>query len=143
LRFIHGIGADQPLGQVERLDQKKPVVVRGRERLVGPAVHRARRRDVEHGQLRHRVRMIEAQPVRDTAAAIVADETEPRMSEIAHQLDHVLRHRALRVRRVLAIGRRLAGIAIAAKIGADNRVVAGERWRHPMPAHVRLRIAVQ
>ena len=77
-QVVDGIGADQPLGQVERLDQEEPVVVRAGERLVGPAVHDPRRRDVEHGDAFDRVRVIEAQPVRDPGAAVVTGQHEAR-----------------------------------------------------------------
>ena len=93
--------------------------------------------------MRHRIGMIEAQSVCDTAAAIVADEAKRRMPEIAHQLDHVTRHRTLRIGGVRVVGWRLARIAVAAKIGADDGVVLRERRRDAMPDHVRLRITVQ
>src|SRR6185312_1786156 len=57
MQKVHGIGADQPLGQVERLDQEEPMIVGGRERLVGMRVHRACRRDVEDCELRHGIRV--------------------------------------------------------------------------------------
>ncbi len=46
--------------------------------------------------------MIEAQPVRDAPAAVVAGEPEAREAQRAHQLDLVGRHRALRVVDVVA-----------------------------------------
>ena len=52
------------------------MVVRRRERLVGVREHRTGRRDVEHGELRHGVRMIEAQPMRNASAAVVSYEPE-------------------------------------------------------------------
>ncbi len=64
--------------EVEGLDQEEPVVVRGRERHVGLREHRPRRRDVEHGDALDRLRMIEAQAMRDAPAAIVAGEAEAR-----------------------------------------------------------------
>ena len=63
------------------------MVVRRRERLSVRAYIDPRRRDVEHGDALDRLRMIEAQPMRDAPAAIVADEPEPREAERAHHLD--------------------------------------------------------
>src|SRR5579864_3617854 len=79
---VNGIGADQTLGQVERLDQEEPVIVGGRECLIGVRVHRARRRDVDDRELRHGVGVIETKPMRDASAAIMADQAETRMAEI-------------------------------------------------------------
>src|SRR6186713_3115560 len=87
LEVVLRVGADQPLGKIERLDQEEPVVVRRRERLVGVREHRTGWRDVEHGELRRGVRMIEAQPMRNASAAVVSYEPELRMAEIPHQFD--------------------------------------------------------
>ena len=79
-QVIDGIGADQPFGEVEWLDQEEPVVVRGREGHVGAGIHRAGGRDVEHRHALDGMRVIEAQPMRDAPAAIVSDELELRES---------------------------------------------------------------
>src|SRR5439155_4965857 len=46
-KVVRRVGADETLGQVVRLDQEEPVVVRRCERLVGLSVHGRGRRDVE------------------------------------------------------------------------------------------------
>ena len=47
------------------------------------------RHDVEHGQPRDALGMIERQPVRHPGAAVVADDQEPLVAEVLHHLDHV------------------------------------------------------
>ena len=93
------------------------------------------------------LRMIEREPVRDASAAVVADDGEALVAERAHQRDHVGRHRALAVLRVIELGRRrrrrLGRVAIAAQVGNDEREVGGERARDAVPHRVRLRVAVQ
>ena len=49
-QVVRRIGADHPLGHVERLDQEEPVVVGRGELEVGLAVHEPRGRDVEHAR---------------------------------------------------------------------------------------------
>ena len=44
-----GVAPDHRLGQPARLDQEEPVVVGGREGLVGAVEERQRRHDVENG----------------------------------------------------------------------------------------------
>ena len=88
--------------------------------------------------------MIERQAVRDAPAAIVAaHEESASMPEAAHQLDHVARHRALAVRRVIGRGRRLGRVAVAAQIGHDERIACRQARRDPVPDRVRLRETVQ
>ena len=89
------------------------------------------------------LRMIEAQPVRDARAAVVAGEPEAREAQRAHQLDLVRRHRALRVVDVAGAAVGLRRIAVAAQVAADDGEALGEARRDPVPHRVRLRIAVQ
>ena len=57
----------------------------GRGQFVRHAVqHFVRRNDVEDGELRHTVRVIEGQPVRDPSAAIVTDERKLLKSQTGH-----------------------------------------------------------
>ena len=79
----------------------------------------------------------------DPAAAVVAGEHEALVAERRHDLDHVLRHRALGVGGVLRVGGRLAAVAVAAQVGADDGEALGQRRRHAVPHGVGLRIAVQ
>src|SRR6185503_16633075 len=76
---------NQPLRQRRGLNQEEPVVIRARELRRRPLVHRRRRRDVEQYQLAHRLRMIEREPMRDAAAAVVAADEELLEAEAAHQ----------------------------------------------------------
>ena len=78
----------------------------------------------------------------DAAAAIVADDREAIEAVVLHDLDHVERHRALRVVGVvLAVGR-LAAVAVAAQVRHDDGVILRELRRDDVPRHVRLRRAV-
>src|SRR4030095_3817062 len=83
-QVVDGIGLDQSLGKVERLDEKKPVVIRGGERLVGFPIHRPRGRDFEHRDALAHAVVIENESMRDTSAAIVTREPESLESERAH-----------------------------------------------------------
>ena len=67
--------------------------------------------------------MIERETLSDAAAAVVADDREAVEAVVVHDLDHVERHRALRVVGVvLAVGR-LAAVAVAAQVRHDHRVI--------------------
>jgi len=99
--------------------------------------------DVEHREPPHARRMVEREPVRDARAAVVAGDEEALVPEARHELDHVARHRALRVGAVLRGGRRLERPAIAAQVRADDAVAARERRCDLVPHRVRLRVAVQ
>ena len=92
---VFGVGVDQPLGQVEGLDQEEPPEIAGGELLVGAGVHRGRGRDVEHGQALDRIGVVQRHAVRDPAAAVVADHGEAVEAQAAHHLDLVLGHGAL------------------------------------------------
>ena len=67
--------------------------------------------------------MVEREPVRDAAAAVVADDGEALVAERAHQRRHVGGHRALAVaaRGRPASPRRLGRVAVAAQVGHDER----------------------
>ena len=60
------------------------------------------RQDIEHGEPRQPAGMIEREPIRHPAAAVVAGEREVDVAELLHRLDHGLGHRALAVGHVLA-----------------------------------------
>ena len=100
------------------------MVVAAREAHVGRLVHVERRHDVDHGEALDALRMVEREPVRDAAAAVVADDGEALVAERAHQRDQVGGHRALAVLRVIELGRRrgrrLGRIAVAAQVGNDE-----------------------
>ncbi len=63
----------------------------------------------------------------DAAAAVLADDGEALEAEVPHHLDLVLRHRALRIVRVVGQPLRLAAVAVAAQVGGDDRELLGER----------------
>ena len=60
-----------------------------------------------------------------------------------HHADHVARHCALRIRRVIRCRGGLAARPIAAKIGADDREVLGKGGRNAVPHQVRFGKAMQ
>ena len=113
------------------------------ELLVGAPPHLGRRDDVEDGQLRHPVRVVEREAVRTPAAAVVAADAEALEPELPHHRDHVARHRALRVRLVVGRRRRLRALAVAAQVGRDHGVLVREPRRHRVPHRVRLRVPVE
>ena len=58
--------------------------------------------------------------MRHPAAAVVPGDQEAVEAEGRHDLDHVLRHGALGVGRCVRVGGRLAAVAVAAQVGADD-----------------------
>ena len=138
-----GRGTDQALGQGLRLGQEEPVVVPGGERPVGALEQRQGGHDVEHGRAGDPVRVIEAQAMGHPAAAIVAGDDEAIEAQTRHQQGHVGRHRPLAVGCVVRRRGRLAAVAVAAQVRADDRERAGECRRHAMPHRLGLRISVQ
>ena len=130
-------GGDHALGQRRRLDEKEPVVVGARERHRRCcSIHRQRRRDVEHVKRAHALAVIARQPVRDAAAAVVADEVEAFVAERAHHAAMSAPSRAWNSCCGRA-GPRLGRVAVAAQVGADHRVVARQRGRDQVPHRVR------
>ena len=139
-----GVGADQPLGQRRRLDQEEPVVVAGGEGHVGFRVHRGRRGDVEDRPAADRSGVVERHPVRHPPAAVVAGDGEAVEPEAAHHRHLVGGHRPLRVGRMVGRRRRLRGAAVAAQVGQHHAEPGLDQpRRHPVPAGVGLRVAVQ
>ena len=62
--------------------------------------------------------------MRNPAAAVMADDRESAEAELSHDLDLILRHRALRIAGVIVAVGRLAAIAVAAQISRDDSEVA-------------------
>ena len=87
--------------------------------------------------------MIERQPIRHPAAAVVAGEREVDVAELLHRLDHGLGHRALAVGHVLRVAVGHVGPAIARQVGDDQRELVGQLRRDAVPHHMRLGEAVQ
>src|SRR4029078_8963910 len=77
------------------------------------------------------------------ASAFVTAPREFLEAEFLHQLDLVTRHRALGIRFVVGARLGLAGSAVAAQVGTNNRVVLRESRRDLRPHGVRLREAVE
>ena len=121
----------------------EPVVVVAREAHVGGVVHVQRRRDVDHAQPAHRLRVVDREAVRDAPAAVMADQPEALVAQRAHQRDHVGRHRALAVVGVVGEPGRFRRIAVAAQVGHHEEETVGQPPRDAVPQHVRLRKAVQ
>src|SRR5262249_4626966 len=105
--------------------------------------HGARRDDVEHGDLQYLRRVVERHAVRDPAAAVVAAYEEFLVAERAHDLDLILRHRALGVAGVIGLAVRLLAVAVAAEVGGDDAEALRELGRDLVPDDVGLRVAVQ
>jgi hypothetical protein len=98
---------------------------------------------VEDGEVGHRLRRVEGQPGGDVAAAVVPDDGEPVVAQ-PPQRHHVAGHRPRGVRRVVRGRRRGARAAVAAQVGAHDRVPrVGEQRRHAVPGRLRARMAVQ
>jgi hypothetical protein len=82
--------------------------------------------DVEHRGVRHLVGVIERHPVRHPAAAILSDDGKLVEAEVLHDFYLIECHRALRVVDVhLAVGW-FAAVAVATKVGDDDRASRGE-----------------
>ena len=77
------------------------------------------------------------------AAAVLADDRETLEAEVLHDVDLVLRQRALRIIRVVGQARRLAAVAVAAQIRRDDREFLGEARRDVAPRVERERCTVQ
>lgn len=109
---------------------------------VGIHEHGVGRHDVHHGEADDGVRVIERKPMSGTAAAIMPDQVKAFEAERAHEIELVGRHRLEGVIRFVGEATRLGGIAIAAQIGADHRMVRGQRRGHASPHRLVLREAV-
>jgi hypothetical protein len=105
--------------------------------------HGERRRDIEHGQARDALGVIERQPVRDAAAPVVARHREALVTELPHDGHLVARHRTLAVHLVPRVAGRLAAVTVAPQIGNDDGEAFGQARRDAMPHGVCLRVAVQ
>jgi len=86
--------------------------------------------------------MVQSQTVGDSPSAIVADQREGRKAELDHQVDQLLRHRALRIRNVIIGGAGDTAAPVGSQIYTDHRVVLGEHGREEPPHQTRPRKAV-
>jgi hypothetical protein len=87
--------------------------------------------------------MVEREPVGDAAATVVAGHREPVEAEPRHRRDHVGRHGALGVGRVVRRRGGAAALAVASEVRAHHRVSGCQSWRDAAPHEVGLREAVQ
>jgi hypothetical protein len=120
-----------------REEGELPVLVlraRGEPGLVAEA----RRRVLQHGEVRHLVRVLRGVGVRGAPAVVVADERHGAEVEPLHQGADVGGERALVVR-----ARRDGRPAGPALVGRDHRVLLGERGDDGPPVVRVLRPAVQ
>src|SRR5215471_9684775 len=102
-----------------------------------------RRDNIQNGNPGDFVGMIESHAMRDSSAAIVADNWKRVVAEMLHYLDLVQRHRSLRVVRVIVSVRRLAAVTVTAKIRRDDGVTIRKFGRNESPCDMRKRSAVQ
>src|SRR3712207_8033924 len=87
--------------------------------------------------------MVKRHAIGDATATIMPSDREARKSKPLHHGHHVLGHGPLRIWRMVRGGDRAAAAPVAAKVGADDRKVAGEQRRDAAPHQVYLRKAVQ
>jgi len=80
--------------------------------------------------------------MRDTGAAVVADDCETLVPQRCHQPDLVGGHRALAIRRVVSVRGWLARVAVPAQIRHDHGVRLGQCFSYIAPDHVSLGIAM-
>jgi hypothetical protein len=137
------VGPEQALGQVVRLREEEPVPEAEAEGHVRAAEGLGGRDDVQHRQLEHALGVIERHAVGAAPAAIVPGHAEALEAELPHDREAVARHRPLGVGLVIGRRRRLRALPVAAQVDGDDGEVLREPRRHPVPRHVRLRVAVQ
>jgi hypothetical protein len=139
----NGVGADLVLGERFRLGEEEPVPVAEAERHVGGPERVPGRDDVEHRELRDRLRVVKGHPMGNPGAAVMADHGEAVVAELAHHENLVPCHRPLGVRVVGRAARRLAAVAISAKVSEDDRMMLSQDGGDVMPHDVGLRVAVE
>ena len=125
------------------LSEERSGPVREREPRVGAVPYGPRRQDIEDGQAVDAVRMIESHAIGDATAAIMPRDREVPEPKPLHDDHHVVRHGPLPIWRMIRRGDGAATAPVAAKIGADDRKVAGKDRRDAASHQVGLRKAVQ
>ena len=76
-------------------------------------------------------------------AAVMAPEKEPLVTEVLHDLDHVLGHDAEAVIDEIGAGLGQRAVAVAAQIGEHHVIALRKPRGDRVPQHVIVRIAVQ
>jgi hypothetical protein len=84
------------------LREQNPRPVGLGESRIRPAPGFQDRNHVEHSKAFHTLGMIQGQPVRDASSAVMADQREGRKSKPSHHPNQFLRHRPLRIRKMVA-----------------------------------------
>src|SRR5262249_51424768 len=87
--------------------------------------------------------MIERETIRDAAATIMPRDRETRVPECFHHGHHIVRHRPLRIWRVIRTRGRTAAAAIAAQIRADHGEALSQHRGDSAPHQMRLRETMQ
>jgi hypothetical protein len=81
--------------------------------------------------------------MRHSPSAVVAYDRKLRKTQAAHQLDLILRHRALGIIGMIAAARWFAAVAVAAQIGRDHGVALCKLGRNLAPHQMIFRVAMQ
>ncbi len=100
------------------------------------------RQDIENGEPRQAVGMIEAHAIGDTRPAIMTGEREDLMAEPRHHRDDIVAHGALGVG-LPAFGLRHGALPVTAQIRDDQSEIAVQFRRQLMPHDPAFGIAVQ
>jgi hypothetical protein len=77
--------------------------------------------------------MIQSQAICDSPTTIVTDNGEPRESEMPHDFNNVLRHRAFAIRRVVTRRCWTSASPVTAQVRTDNGEISGKQRRDPAP----------
>ena len=102
-----------------------------------------RRHDVEGGETRHRLGMVERHPEPDARAAVVSRHAEALETEVVHHLDVVIRHGPEGIAGMVGSAVGFRGIAVAAQVGCDDREGFGQARCDLVPADMGQRVAVE
>jgi hypothetical protein len=136
-------GGEQALRQRLRLGQQRPWPVPQSESGIGPIQRLTGRYDVKYRQPVDPLPVVECQPIRDPATAVMTNDRESIEAKTLHQRHHVARHRRLRIRRVVRSARRGSTRSVATKVSAHDRELLGERRGDAAPHDVCLGKAVK
>jgi hypothetical protein len=136
--------AGHHLGRLGRLAEEEPVPPLAREASAHPLEglddgYRA----PEGGQRRDPLRVVHRGAKGGVAPAVVPGQREALVAEGVHERHDIGAHRALGGLRVLGGIRWHGGAAVAAQVGADDRVAVDQQRGDAMPGCVRERVAVQ
>jgi hypothetical protein len=115
------IMADQPLRQWGGLCEEQPVVCMERRILVHLFPHVERRKDIDGSEPGDPLRMIEREPIRHPATAVMAREQKPPVPQRGHELYHVVGHGAFGIVYVLRVWRWALTVAVPTEIGQHER----------------------